>query len=195
MGGMEGEIEHRIAEGSKMVGALREIFKKGLSKEVKMRLDESVFIPVVTYGCESWVMNAKVKKKIGVLEMRMLREIAGVRRVDRVRNTRVRDLCGSDVSLIGLVERRVLRWFGHLTRVNQRRLVKKVFKGEIEGERGRGRPGKRWVDGVKEVLRELGLTWDEAIEVARDRGRWREVVGFGIERRERVLGRISGDGG
>ena len=116
-----------------MVGALREIFKKGVSMEVKMKMYESVLLPTVTYGCEAWVLNVKVKKKIGVLEMRVLREIAGVRRVDRVRNTRVRNMCGSSISLVGLVERKILWWFGHLIRMNRSRLVKGVFGGEIEG--------------------------------------------------------------
>ena len=49
-------------------------------------------------------MNAKVRKKIEVLEMRVLREIAGVRRVDRVRNKRIRYTCGSSVSLVGLLK-------------------------------------------------------------------------------------------
>ena len=193
-GGMEAEIEHRLTEGCRVVGALREIFRKGVSREVKVRLYESVFIPAVTYGCESWVMNASVKKKMGVLEMRVLREIAGVKRIDRIRNTRIRSMCGLNVSLLGLVERRILRWFGHLVRMDEERLVKRVMMCEIEGGRGRGRPGKRWLDGVKEVVKDIGLTWEGAIELARDRGGWREVVGAGIERRERVLGRISGDG-
>ena len=92
-----------------MIGALRIIFNKGVSREVNVRLYESVFIPAVTYGCQSWVMKARVKKKISVLEMRVLREIAGVKRVDRVRNTRIRNMCGLRVSLLGLVERRILR--------------------------------------------------------------------------------------
>ena len=190
-GSMDGEIDHRLAEGNRVMGALREIFKKGVSREVKMKLYESVFIPTVTYGCEAWVMNTKVRRKIEVLEMRVLREIAGVRRVDRVRNKRIRYMCGSSVSLVGLVERRILRWFGHLIRMNEVRLVKRIMMGEIEGGRGRGRPGKIWADGVKEILRELGLSWEGAIELAKDRKGWREVVGGGIERREGVLGRIS----
>ena len=190
-GSMDGEIDHRLAEGNRVMGALREIFKKGVSRDVKMKLYESVFIPTITYGCEAWVMNAKVRKKIEVLEMRVLREIACVRRVDRVRNTRIRNMCGSSVSLVGLVERRILRWFGHLIRMNEDRLVKRIMMWEIEGGRGRGRRGKRWADGVKEIVRELGLFWEGDVELEEDRKGWRDLVGGGIERREGVLGRIS----
>ena len=189
-GCMDGEIEHRLAEGNKVLGGLREIFKKGVSKAVKMRLYESVLIPTLTYGCEAWVVSAKVKKKIEVLEMRVLREIVGVRRVDRIRNARVRNMCESGVSLMGLVEKRILRWFGHLIRMNEERLVKRVMTCEIEGRRGRGRPGKRWMDCLKEILIEMGLSWEEKAELARDRKRWRGVVGEGIEGREKMLGRI-----
>ena len=79
--------------------------------------------------------------------------------------------------------------------MDEGRLVKRVMLCELEGERGRGRPGKRWADGVKEIVQEIGLTWEGAMELAGDRGGWRELVGAGIERRKRVLGRISRDGG
>ena len=189
-GGMKEEIEHRVSEGSRVTGGLREIFKKGVSREVKMRLYESIFVPTVIYGCESWVLNAKVRKKVEVVEMRILRDIANVRRIDRIRNARVREMCGCNASLVGVMEKRILVWFGHMTRMNQERIVKNVLGADIRGGRGVGRPRKRWLDGVKEIIEELGMTLEICEELAEDREGWRNGVYEEMKRREQVLGRM-----
>jgi hypothetical protein len=54
----------------------------------------------------------------------------------------------------------------------------KVYKdlvGKPEGRRPLGRPRRRWEDGVRMDLREIGLggVW---IRLAKDRDRWRAVV-------------------
>ena len=44
----------------------------------------------------------------------------------------------------------MLKWFGHVERMEEGRLVKKVNRANVEGNRGRGRPQRRWRDEVKE---------------------------------------------
>ena len=42
---------------------------------------------------------------------------------------------------------------------------------------GRGRPRRSWMDGVKGCLSERGLSIPEAKECAKDRRKWRRIVG------------------
>ena len=51
----------------------------------------------------------------------------------------------------------VLRWFGHVERMERDRIVKRVYVGECAGIRSVGRTRKRWTDTVKECLRKRGL--------------------------------------
>ena len=55
----------------------------------------------------------------------------------------------------------ILRWYGHLLRMNNERLTKKVFMSEVIGNRGRGKPKWRWLDGAKELLIAKGISMDE----------------------------------
>ena len=57
------------------------------------------------------------------------------------------------------VDRKVLKWFGHVERMGDERLTKKVYKSEVGGERPVGRPRFRWIDGVKDACddRRMGL--------------------------------------
>jgi hypothetical protein len=54
--------------------------------------------------------------------------------------------------------------------------VCKVLVGKLEGKRPLGRPRRRWKDGVRKDLREIGLGGVDWIRLAQDRDRWRVVV-------------------
>ena len=56
-----------------------------------------------------------------------------------------------------------------MCRMDGVRMVKRVFESEVEGTRGRGRPKGRWVDGVKDVMRERGFSLEQGTRVAGDR--------------------------
>ena len=46
----------------------------------------------------------------------------------------------------------MLKWFGNVKRMGEERLVKRVYQANVEGNRRRGRPQRRWRDEVKELL-------------------------------------------
>ena len=62
-----------------------------ISREAKVTVFEAVAIPTLMCGCEVWVLTEKEKSRLQATEMRMLRKIAGVSRLDRVRNETVRE--------------------------------------------------------------------------------------------------------
>ena len=74
------------------------------------------------------------------------------------------------------VDARVLRWYGHMVRMDDARLVKKVWKAEVSGRRPRGRPKFGWMDGVKQALGRKDISVEEARVRALDRREWRVVV-------------------
>ena len=67
-----------------------------------------------------------------------------------------------------------LRWAGHVVRKDDNELPKKIFWRNPGGQRGRGRPKSRWIDGVEAAVRILGCRkWRTN---AQDRGRWRHLL-------------------
>jgi hypothetical protein len=54
--------------------------------------------------------------------------------------------------------------------------VYKVLMGIPEGKRPLGRPRRRWEDGIRMDLREIGWVSLEWIQLAQDRDRWRALV-------------------
>jgi hypothetical protein len=53
--------------------------------------------------------------------------------------------------------------------------VYKVLVGKPEGKRPLGRPRRRWEDGIRMDLREIGLGGVDWIRLSQDRDRWRAV--------------------
>jgi hypothetical protein len=52
----------------------------------------------------------------------------------------------------------------------------KVLVGKPEGKRPLGRPTRRWKNGIRIDLREIGLEDVDWIRLAQDRDRWQAVV-------------------
>ena len=89
--------------------------------------------------------------------MNCLRNICGLRRIDRVLNVEIRRRCGKNVSVSQKFDQGVLRWFGHVERMRDERIAKRVHESDVRGVGRRGRPRKCWSDGAKEVLARKGL--------------------------------------
>ena len=116
------------------------------------------------------------RQKLNVFEMKCLRSMTGVSRLDRVRNEVVRARTGVRRDLAARVDVNVLRWFGHVERMDNERLLKKVMNAKVDGISARGRPRYGWMDGVKRVLNDRRKDIREASERARNRNEWRMIV-------------------
>ena len=74
------------------------------------------------------------------------------------------------------VDMNVLRWFGHVERMDNERLLKKVMNAKVDGRSARGRPRFGWMDEVKKALNDRRMDMREASERARNRNEWRMIV-------------------
>ena len=68
--------------------------------------------------------------------------------MDRVRNEEVRRRAGIEPELASRADQRVLRWLGHVERMNAYRMSRRVLMAEVSGGRARGRLKFGWMDGV-----------------------------------------------
>ena len=145
-GRMEGELERRIGIGMSTVGAMKaKVFEnRGLSWKAKMQVYNAMVVPMMTYGCESWVLREKEKFRLQATEMSILRKVAGVTRIDHIRNEEIRHRL-QQRSIVDVVRERRERWRVKVMEKPES-LVERVMVGEIEGRRPRGRPRKRWGD-------------------------------------------------
>ena len=148
----------------------------GLGVKAKKYLYEGVIVPMALYGTEAWGMRSAERRKVNVLEMKCLRSLVGVSRMDTDRNEEVRRRAGIERELASRADQRVLRWFGHVERMDEYRMARRVLLAELTSGRARGRPRLGWMDRVKVAIGNRGMTVEAARQCAKDRKEWRALV-------------------
>ena len=86
----------------------------GLQVLLGLWLHESLVVPVFTYGSE------KGRSRITAVHVDNLRGLLGIRRMDKIPNARMRQLCGDEK-----IDKGVLRQFGHVERMENDRIPKR----------------------------------------------------------------------
>ena len=119
-------------------------------------------------------MKSAARRKVNVFEMECLRSLVAVSQMDGVRNEELRWRAGIEGELESRADQRVLRWFGHVERMDEYRMT--MQKG-VDGR-------SQWRTGTKET--EVRLNgWCEGglsnriitVEAcAKDRKEWRALV-------------------
>ena len=83
------------------------LFSSLLSKCIKTEIYRTIILPVVLYGCETWSLTLKEKRRLRVFENRVLRRIFGFKRDEvtgewrNLHNDELNDLCTSHLILFG----------------------------------------------------------------------------------------------
>ena len=95
---------------------------------------------------------------------------------DKIRNTEIRRRLGCTHDIIHRIQQRRLRYFGHISRMANYRYPRIAMKGYVHGQRSKGRPKRRWIDGLKEDCALLNLTIQDGGSTAQDRRTWRGLV-------------------
>ena len=74
-----------------------------------------------------------------------------------------------EMELANRADQRLLRWFGHVERMDEYRMARRVLMAEVSGGRVQGRPRLGWMDGVKVTLGKRGMTVEAARQCPKDR--------------------------
>jgi len=122
-----------------------------LSKNLKIKINRTIILPVVMYGCETWLLTLREELGCGCLGIG-----DKVTREWRKLHNELNDLHCSPNTVWVLKSRR-LRWAGHVARMGERRCVCGVLVAKPEGKRPLGRPRHSWEDNFKIDLQEVGV--------------------------------------
>jgi hypothetical protein len=152
-----------------------------LSGNVKVKTYKTIILPVVLYGCETWSLTLREEHRLRVFENRVLRGMFGPKGDEvtgewrKLHSVELHNLYSSP-DIIRQIKSRRMRWAGHVAGMEEGRNVNRVLVGKPEGKRPLERPRRRWEEGIKIGLREIGWGGVEWIHLAQDRDRWWAVV-------------------
>jgi hypothetical protein len=128
--------------------------------------------PIVTYGCEAWDLKETIKNKLILFESKVLRRIFGHKK-ERHGTWRIKtnDELIRHKNIINHIKAQRLSWFGHLHRMPEERMIKRVYKWKPMLTRPLGRPKNRWEDDIRDDIKKLKIkNWTSCIQ---DRNKWK----------------------
>jgi hypothetical protein len=163
-------MEYKIifSEGRRVIGMLNSVFwSKTVLHKTKKLMDQALVQSILLYGAETWTLNTQQENKLLATEMDFWRRSARKSRKEKVRNVTIREIMEVGKNILEVTEEKRLRWFGHVKRIPENRLPRKISEWEPEGTRRRGRPKERWIDGVRWSMTNHGLREEDT----RDRDR------------------------
>lgn len=176
-GTQETDINKRIEKTLRLYYAMNKKFinKKEVSRKTKMNVFKTIYRPILTFGCESWILNQNQRSKLQAVEMKFLRKVRGVTKFDKMKNMDIRrDLEINSVS--EFIETRQLAWWGHLQRMSNTRQTRRIWEARIQKKKRRGRPRQTWDSVVAGILEKKGTTWAEAVKLAKNRKKWKKFI-------------------
>ena len=143
-------------------------YDKKATSSTKADLFNSVVLPVLLYGCETWNTTLAEEGKLATTQRAMERRIVGVSRLQHIRNEELRSKSGVK-DVVEEMYKRKATWAGHVARMKDNRWTRRILEWyPRDVKRPRGRPPTRWEDPLRQTY---GTTW---MREAQDRCRWRK---------------------
>ena len=192
-GSLDAELSYRIGLAAAVFRRLQRPFfrQRVIPMRVRMIVFTVMILSVLLYACESWALTKAQLSRLEVFQRACLRQILGVRRRERVRDEDLYAQCAGVERIETHWRRRVLRWLGHLGRMNSSRIPKQLLWSTLPtGSRRRGRPLttlphiytdhlKSLQPAISDMRRtqpdlERGFNW---LSACANRDAWREMVG------------------
>ena len=170
------EVKRRLLLGRKVMTNLDSILKSiDITLSTKLHLVKSMLSLVVMCGCESWTIKKAEHQRIGAFEVLCWRRLLRVPWTAKRSNQTILKEISPGCTLVGLMLKLQLQYFGHL----MRRVENALMLGKIEGRRRRGWQRMRWFDVISDSM-DMGLGGLQ--QLVMDREAWRAVV-HGVAKR------------
>jgi hypothetical protein len=175
-GGSVKDMNRRISQAAYRFSKLDNVWKqRGISLQTKVFIYKTTVMSTLLYGAESWTCTENEYARVNTFHTKKLRQLAGMRR-DEISNEKLFRLTRMH-PLENYVRHHRLRWAGHVRRMEDDRLPKKVLFGQVaEGSAKKGRPKHNWTDSLVQDCKYVNIPGGQWVQKAKDRSSWRNLI-------------------
>jgi len=100
------------------------------------------------FGSESCVLKKREEQRLEATQMKFLRHLYGITKLDKEKNQYIRGKTGAQ-NIVKEINQYQDKWLQHVHRMYTNRIPKQALKYQPKGRRNIGRPRKRWRDQLR----------------------------------------------
>jgi len=89
------DLEDKLQTYNKINGAIRRHFGKQMNKETKLRIHNITAKAALKFGSEAWVLKKREEQRLEEAQMKFLRHLLGITKLDKEKNQCIREKDGS----------------------------------------------------------------------------------------------------
>ena len=170
----DAEIAARIAKANSAFGRLtKRLWKnRNIRVDTKISVYKAAVITSLLFGCETWTLRKVHLAQLESFHQASLRRIARIRWFHKITNYEVLERCKIG-SIQSMFESAVLRWTGHVVRMDDDRIPKQLLYGRLASGRGTQGNHASYRNQVKRILREGDIPLTDLETLAKTRSDWR----------------------
>nr|VZI28519.1 unnamed protein product [Spirometra erinaceieuropaei] len=148
----------------------------GLHRSIKMKTYKAGILPTLLYGEETWTVYKKQARRLNHFHLGCLRRILKLRWEDRMPDTDILERTRT-LSIYSMLRQLQRRWSGHLVPMDDGRLPKRLFYGDVAtGSCRKGGQIRDYKDTLKTSLGRLKINPANREDLTRDRQAWGRAV-------------------
>ena len=166
----EKDIDTRLTKAWTAIDRLSIIWKSDLTDKMKCSFSQAAVVSILLYGCTTWTLTKRLKKKLYGNYTRMLRAI--LNKSWRHHPTR-HQLYGHLPPITKTIQVRRTRHAGHCWRSKDELISDVLLWTPAYGQAKAGRPARTH---IQQLCEETGCSPEDLPEEMNDREKWRERV-------------------
>ena len=107
------DLEDKLQTYNKINGTIRRHFGKQMNKKTKLRIHNITVKAALKFGSEAWVLKKREEQRLEAAQMKFLRHLLGITKLDKEKNKCIRQKTGAQ-NTVKEIKQYQEKWLQHV---------------------------------------------------------------------------------